>query len=79
MSSVNDYMMEFARGMIGWEDGCDQERLRAIFTTYCLMNGVMAEPDECNHTFETLYNNIENMQELVDYEDFKKYMIRFIV
>ena len=35
MSSVNDYMMEFARGMIGWEDGCDQERLRAIFTTYC--------------------------------------------
>ena len=43
------------------------------------MNGVMACSDECNHTLETLYNNIENMQELVDYEDFKKYMIRFIV
>ena len=62
----------------GWGDWGEQERrqARAIFTTYCIMNGILIDTIECDSLMHELYLKVPGR---TSYDDFYNYMVELIV
>lgn len=72
-----NYIIDYAIGA-GWEDFHEKDQIRALFTSWCLIFRVDADTKECDDALYVIYWRAE-MEELVDYEDYERFMIEFIV
>ena len=71
-----DYLENF---MIhtNWLDEDTPEQARAIFTTLCLVGYVDADTSVCDNMLFELYNK-SALDELIPYDEFARFMIKFI-
>lgn len=56
----------------------DVEQARAIFTTICLVGNIDADTRPCDEMLATLYWRAA-LEEIIDYDDFEKFMIELII
>lgn len=62
----------------GWEECHGKDQIRALFTSWCLIFRIDADMKECDDALVEIYNKAA-MEELVEYTDYKRFMIEFIV
>ena len=62
----------------GWEDFHGKDQIRALFTSWCLIYHIDTDTVECDHALSQIYT-IADLKELVEYEEYKQFMIEFIV
>ena len=70
-----NYITDFAANTL-WREFNERERLRALFTSYCLVYGVDADTKECD---DILFIIREALEFQADVEVFECYMIELIV
>ena len=61
-----------------WEYENVPEQLRSFFTTWCFLFHIDADTKECDDALNTLYFRAE-LEELITYDDFETFMIKFVV
>lgn len=62
-----------------WEDFYGKEQIRSLFTSWCLIFHVDSDTQECNDALNVIYWRAAIIKELIEYGEFKKFMIQFIV
>ena len=72
-----NYIIDYAIH-IGWEDFHGKDQIRALFTSWCLIFRIAVDTKECGDALYIIYWRAE-MEELVEYEEYKQFMIEFIV
>ena len=72
-----DYMIAFSVEN-NWEYENVPDQLRSFFTTWCFLFDVDADTKECDDALHTLYRRAE-LEEIIEYDDFEVFMIKFIV
>lgn len=72
-----NYIIDFAIHA-GWEDYNGKEQIRALFTSWCLIFHIDADTKECDDVLMEIYDRA-TMGEVVDYVDYERFMIEFIV
>ena len=72
-----DYIVDYAV-YSGWEDCNGKDQIRALFTSWCLIHHIDADTKECGDALYVIYWRAE-MEELVEFEKYKQFMIEFIV
>lgn len=61
-----------------WQDEYTPKQARAIFTTICLVGNIDADTRPCDEMLATLYWRAA-LEEIIDYDDFEKFMIELII
>lgn len=69
-----NYIIDFATDT-EWEDLKQREQLRALFTAWCFIHGIMGDTKECDDALAVIC--FRAAFEMI--EDFKQYMIELIV
>lgn len=72
-----NYIIDFSIN-VGWEDCHGKDQIRALFTSWCLIFHIDADTKECDETLNVIYWRAA-MEEVVEYEDYERFMIEFIV
>lgn len=72
-----NYIIDFATDT-EWEDLKRREQLRALFTSWCFIYGIMADTKECDDTLYIIYEKVL-MEPVIDYDEFETVMINLIV
>ena len=72
-----NYIIDYAIGA-GWEDFHGKDQIRALFTSWCLIFHIDANTTECDDALYVIYWRAE-MEELVEFEEYKQFMIEFVV
>lgn len=72
-----NYIIDFAIHA-GWEDYNGKEQIRALFTSWCLIFHIDADTKECDDVLMEIYDRA-TMGEVIDYVDYERFMIEFIV
>ena len=72
-----NYVIDYAI-CVGWEDFHGKDQIRALFTSWCLIFHIDADTKECDETLNVIYWRAA-MEEVVEYEDYERFMIEFIV
>lgn len=54
------------------------EQIRAFFTTWCFINRIDADTKECDEALQKIYWRA-SLEESIKYEEFKNFMLEFIV
>lgn len=72
-----DYIIDYAESA-GWEDFHGKDQIRALFTSWCLIFRIDVDTEECDTALKKLYYDGE-LKELVDWNDYERFMIEFIV
>ena len=62
----------------GWEDCNGKDQIRALFTSWCLIFHIDADTKECDDVLMEIYDRA-TMGEVIDYVDYERFMIEFIV
>lgn len=62
----------------GWEDFHGKNQIRSLFTSWCLIFRIDADMKERDDALVEIYNRTA-MEELVEYTDYKRFMVEFIV
>ena len=74
---ILEYLKQFLI-QSNWLDENVPEQARALFTSWCLMENVIADTGKCDAALIDLYNTA-NIQVLdISFEDFTNYMIEHI-
>ena len=61
-----------------WYDENTPAQARSLFTTICLMENIDADTSECDKILSNLYW-LSALEELIEYEDFVNFMVKYIV
>ena len=61
-----------------WEDFHGKDQIRALFTSWCLIFHIDADTKECDDTLNSIYWRAA-IEELIEYKDYERFMIEFIV
>ena len=78
-SYIDIYLDAFAEQSEGWEDAeLQKEQFRSLFTSWCLINNVDADTRQCDEKLRKLYEKAR-LEELIDFEDFCNYMLRYLI
>ena len=72
-----NYIIDYAV-CTGWEDFYGKDQIRALFTSWCLIFHIDADTKECDDALMEIYDRAA-MGEVVDYVDYERFMIEFIV
>ena len=72
-----NYIIDYAI-CTGWEDCNGKDQIRALFTSWCLIYHIDTDTFECDHALSQIYT-IADLKELVEYKEYKQFMIEFIV
>lgn len=72
-----NYIIDFAIHT-GWEDWNGKDQIRALFTSWCLIFHVDTDTVGREQSLCTLYYKAK-LDELVEYEEYRRFMIEFIV
>ena len=72
-----NYIIDYAV-CTGWEDCHGKDQIRALFTSWCLIFRIDADARECVEALHVIYW-CAGMVELVEYEDYERFMVEFIV
>lgn len=72
-----NYIIDYAIGA-GWEDCHDKDQIRALFTSWCLIFRIDTDMKECDEALNAIYWRVA-LDELVEYKDYERFMIEFIV
>lgn len=72
-----EYMISFAIHT-GWEDCNGKEQIRSLFTSWCLIFHIDADTKECDDALSLIYFRAA-IEELIEYEEYVRYIIEFIV
>lgn len=72
-----NYIIDYAV-CTGWEDFHGKDQIRALFTSWCLIFHIDADTKECDDVLMEIYDRA-TMGEVVDYVDYERFMIEFIV
>lgn len=72
-----NYIIDYAV-CTGWEDCHGKDQIRALFTSWCLIFHIDADTKECDEALNVIYWRAA-MEELIEYEDYERFMIEFIV
>lgn len=62
----------------GWEDFNGKNQIRALFTSWCLIFHIDVDTKECDDALYIIYWRSE-MEELVEYEEYERFMVEFII
>lgn len=76
-----NYIIDYAI-YTGWEDYHEKDQIRALFTSWCLIFHIDADTKECDDALNSIYYSIywqAAMKELIEYKDYERFMIEFIV
>lgn len=69
-----NYIIDFATDT-DWDDLKRREQLRALFTSWCFIHGIMADTKECDDVLGEIYFRVAFEME----EEFENYMVELIV
>ena len=72
-----NYIIDYAV-CTGWEDFHGKDQIRALFTSWCLIFHIDADTKECDDVLMEIYDRA-TMGEVIDYVDYERFMIEFIV
>lgn len=72
-----NYIIDYAIHT-GWEDFNGKDQIRALFTSWCLIFHIDADTKECDDALYIIYWRAE-MEELIDYGEYKQFMIELIM
>lgn len=72
-----NYIIDYAIHT-GWEDFRGKDQIRSLFTSWCLIYHIDANTKECDDALNVIYWRAA-MEELIEYEDYERFMIEFIV
>lgn len=72
-----NYIIDYAIHT-GWEDCNGKDQIRSLFTSWCLIFRIDADTRECVEALHVIYW-CARMVELVEYEDYERFMVEFIV
>lgn len=72
-----NYIIDYAI-CTGWEDCNGKDQIRALFTSWCLIFHINADTKECDHAMNDIYW-LGELSNLVEYEDYQRFMVEFIV
>ena len=72
-----DYIVDYA-AYSGWEDGNAKDQIRALFTSWCLIFHIDADTKRCDAALNDIYWCAE-LEELIEYEDYGRFMVALIV
>ena len=72
-----NYIIDYAV-CTGWEDCHGKDQIRALFTSWCLIYHIDADTKECDHVMNDIYW-LGEQSNLVEYEDYQRFMVEFIV
>ncbi len=72
-----NYIIDYAIHT-GWEDFRGKDQIRSLFTSWCLIYHIDADTKECDDALNVIYWRAA-MEELIEYEDYERFMIEFIV
>lgn len=72
-----NYIIDYAIGT-GWEDCNGKDQIRALFTSRCLIFRIDTDTRECDEALNVIYWRAA-LEELIEYEDYERFMIEFIV
>ena len=72
-----NYIIDYAENA-GWEDFYGKDQIRALFTSWCLIFRIDVDTEECDTALKKLYYDGE-LKELVDWNNYERFMIEFIV
>lgn len=72
-----NYIIDYAIHT-GWEDVYGKDQIRALFTSWCLIFHIDADTKECDNALNIIYWRAA-MKELIEYSDYERFMIEFIV
>lgn len=76
---IDIFLDKFAEQSEGWEDAeLQKEQFRSLFTAWCLLNNVDADTRQCDEKLRKLYEKAR-LEELIDFEDFCNYMLRYLI
>lgn len=62
----------------GWEDYNAKEQIRALFISYCLIFNIDVDTYICDLSLKNIYE-AGHLEELVNYEEYERFMIQDIV
>lgn len=72
-----NYICDFMKSG-GWEDCNIKDQTRALFTSYCLIFGIDADTHICDISLKSIYDT-GRLEEFVNYEEYERFMIQYIV
>ena len=72
-----NYIIDYAI-CVGWEDCNGKDQIRALFTSWCLIFHIDADTKKCDDALNVIYWRAA-MEELIEYKDYERFMIEFIV
>ena len=72
-----NYIIDYAVHT-GWEDYHGKDQIRALFTSWCLIFRVDADTSDCDDALRKIYI-IAAMDELIEYTEYIRFMLKFIV
>lgn len=72
-----NYIIDYAIHT-GWEDFHGKDQIRALFTSWCLINHIDADTKECDDALRNIYYRAA-IDELEEYDDYVRFMVEFIV
>lgn len=77
-AKIIEYLIDFLIQSY-WQDENVPRQARALFTSWCLMENVIADTEKCDAMLLRLYN-VSGMKWVdVPFEEFKTFMINLIV
>lgn len=75
---ILEYLKQFLI-QSNWLDKNVPEQARALFTSWCLMENVIADTGKCDAALIDLYNTADIQALDISFEDFTNYMIKHII
>lgn len=78
LNEMYDWLKSFMRESF-WNDENVPEQTRAIFTTICLMDDIIADTSGCDTLLRELWHEASLKDVDVSYDEFEDYMVELIV
>ena len=80
MDIILQYLKEFlSDDDTSWDDEHVPEQARSLFTSWCLLNNILPDTYQCDRELTALYESGYIHEYNVTFDDFRKYMIEYLV